>query len=110
MQIEGPFTIRVVDNAETQTRELHLSFTDEYQTQDHSTRVQSVRDHVQQLQSQIQAETDPSSLQGMTMILQITEQLLPHIESDEIPLDETIVIEIGPTSPFDNLLSSATLK
>jgi len=46
------------------------------------------------------------------MIAQVAQELYPHLESNEIPLEETIVIEIGPSqsSPFDDLLRGATLK
>ena len=36
--------------------------------------------------------------------------LLPHIEADEIPLNEMIVIELGPSAPFEHLLDNAILK
>ena len=39
--------------------------------------------------------------------VQILGQTLPHIDADKIPLEETI--EIGQTSPFDQLLNKATL-
>ena len=110
MLIEGPFNIQVVDNSDSGNRELHLSFVTEFQNQDLETRCSSLRDHIARLQDESQATDDPATQQGMLTILQIAEQLLPHIESDDMPLNETIVIEMGPSSPFDQILSSATLK
>ena len=48
----------------------------------------------------------------MITIMQVSQELMTHLKSDEIPLDKTIVIEIGPiqTSPFDDLLRGATIK
>ncbi|MCW8956261.1 MAG: hypothetical protein OQL09_05210 [Gammaproteobacteria bacterium] len=110
MQIEGPFTIRVVDNADNQSRELQLSFTQEYKAQEIEARIESFRQYIVNLQKSIEQESDPAAQQGMLMILQISEQLLPHIETDEIPLNEMIAVEMGPASPFDHLLNKAQIK
>lgn len=110
MQIEGPFNIRVVTNEDSQTRELQLSFNAAFQQKTLQQRLEEFRQHIVDLQHSIQDTDDEASQQGMLTILQISEQLLPHLEADEIPLEETIVIEIGPASPFDQILSSAKLK
>ena len=85
-------------------------FTDSFQHLDHENRVAEFNDHINILRQQIQTTDDPATQQGMLAILQISEELLPHLVDDEIPLEETIVIEIGQTSPFDHLLSGAKLK
>ncbi len=110
MQIEGPFNINVVDKSDSQSRELQLTFTTEFQNLSLDKRISEFKDHLIQLQQNIQSTEADAEKQGMLTILQIAEQILPHVESDEIPLQETIVIEIGPSSPFDDLLRSATLK
>jgi len=110
MQIEGPFNIRVVTNEDSQTRELQLSFTAAFQQMNLQQRMEDFRQHMSDLQQSVTDTEDDATRQGMLTILQISEQLLPHMEADEIPLDETIVIEIGPSSPFDQILSSAKLK
>jgi len=112
MEIQGPFTIAVNDNNETGLRELHMGFKPAFQQQSLQSRLATVNSYLQELQKNIETETDANNQQGMITIMQISQELLPHLESDEIPLDETIVIEIGPiqTSPFDDLLAGATLK
>jgi len=110
MQIEGPFNIRVVTNEDSQTRELQLSFTAAFQQKNLQQRMEDFRQHISDLQQSVADTADEATRQGMLTILQISEQLLPHMEADEIPLDETIVIEIGPSSPFDQILNSAKLK
>ena len=89
-----------------------MGFKPAFQQQDLQSRLAAVKSHLLELQKNIEAETDANNQQGMITIMQISQELLPHLESDEIPLDETIVIEIGPiqTSPFDDLLAGATLK
>ena len=112
VEIQGPFTIAVNDNSETGLRELHLGFKPAFQQLDLSSRLNMLQDYLKDLQKDIEAETDANNQQGMITIMQISQELMPHLESDDIPLDETIVIEIGPiqTSPFDDLLRGATLK
>jgi len=112
MEIQGPFTIAINDNSETGLRELHLGFKPGFQQAELTDRISTVKEHLATLNKDIAAETDPNNQQGMITIAQITQELLPHLESNEIPLEETIVIEIGPSqsSPFDDLLRGATLK
>ena len=111
MEIQGPFTIAVNDNNETGLRELHIGFKPAFQQQALEKRLAAIKVYLTELQEKIEAETDANNQQGMITIMQISHELLPHLETDEIPLDETIVVEIGPiqTSPFDDLLRGATL-
>ncbi len=112
MEIQGPFTIAINDNSDTGLRELHLGFKPAFQQQDLDTRLNAVNTYLNELQQNIEATAEATEQQGMITIQQITQELLPHIASDDIPLDETIIIEIGPiqTSPFDDLLRGATLS
>ncbi|MDH5735962.1 MAG: hypothetical protein OEY87_07550 [Gammaproteobacteria bacterium] len=110
MQIDGPFSISIVNNAESHTRELHLKFYDSFQNSLLDDRIALFSNYIGSINTNLINEFDTQSRQGMETILQISEQLLPHIINDEISLDETIIIEIGPSSPFDHLLNSATLK
>lgn len=112
MEIQGPFTIAISDNSDTGLRELHLGFKPATQQLDLPTRITLIKDYLIELQRDIESEKDSTNQQGMITISQIVEELLPHLETDEIPLNETIVIEIGTaqSSPFDDLLRGATLS
>lgn len=112
MEIQGPFTIAVNDNSETGLRELHLGFKPAFQQLDLQSRLETLKDYQASLQADISSNADETNQQGMITILQISQELFPHLESDDIPLEETIIIEIGPSqsSPFDELLRGATLK
>lgn len=110
MQIQGPLRIKVVTNETSGSHELHLDFADDFRNLDPAQRTQGFREYIQGLHQDLQNAADSAEQQGMATVLQIAEQLLPHIDADEIELEETIIIEIGPTSPFDQLLDSATLK
>ena len=110
MLIEGPLTIEILDNSSADSRELEIKFTPEFQVLDLNARIERFKQHIDQLQKSIHSTDNPGEQQGMLAILQVCEQLLPHITTDEIPLTESITIEIGQTSPFDNILSSAILR
>lgn len=112
MEIQGPLSLSVIDNSDSGLRELHLGFKPAFQQLDLASRVDSIKSHLADLHQSIESETDSANQQGMVTIHQIVSELLPHLEKDEIPLNETIIIEIGPSqsSPFDDLLRGATLK
>jgi hypothetical protein len=112
MEIQGPFTIAINDNSETGLRELHLGFKPGFQQLELAERLTTLNDYLASLNNDISTEADPDNQQGMILIAQVAQELYPHLESNEIPLDEMIVVEIGPSqsSPFDDLLRGATLK
>lgn len=110
MQIVGPFSISIVDNEQSGNRELHLAFKPGFQGASLDDRHAQLNTYLQELASGIQQSEDPASQQGMLLIQQIAEELRPHIQADEIELDETIIIELGVSSPLDKLLGSAILK
>lgn len=95
MDIPGPFTIVMNDNSETGLRELHLGFKPEFQQLQKAERLTVLKDYLSVLHNDIANETDPDNQQGMITIAEIAQELYPHIESNEIPLEETVVIEIG---------------
>jgi len=107
MQINGPFSINIINNSATQSRELHLKFKPAFQRQPLAARYKTMQDHIKNLQQEVEQQAEGATRQGMLMMLQIVEELCPHIEQDEIPLDETIVIEMGASSPLDKLLQGA---
>lgn len=112
MEIEGPFTITINDNNETGVEELHLRFKPDFQQLPLEERLETLQQYLTELQHNIARENNEANRQGLLSIAQITEQLYPHLEADEIPLQETTVIEMLPSqlSPLQSLLSSARLK
>jgi hypothetical protein len=112
MEIQGPFTIAINDNSETGLRELHLGFKPGFQQLELADRLATLKSYIDQLNKDIATEIDAKNQQGMLTIAQIAQELYPHLKTNEIPLDETIIVEIGPSqsSPFDDLLRGATLK
>ncbi len=103
MEISGPLTIGVIDN-DTGGRELHLSFNPDFRVLNLSQQKESFQDFIKTLINEIHKldASDPNR-QGMTTILQICEEIQPHIEANELPLEETIVVNIQTHSPFGNI-------
>lgn len=103
MEITGPLTIGVIDN-DTGSREIHLGFKPEFRILHLQQQSEKFQEFITTLINEIHKldESDPNR-QGMTTILQICEQLQPHIDANELPLEETIVVNIQTHNPFGNI-------
>jgi len=103
MEITGPLNIGVLDN-DTGGRELHLSFRPEFRILNVQQQSENFQTFIKTLINEIhKLDEDDGNRQGMTTILQICEQLQPHIEANELPLEETIIVNIQTSSPFGNI-------
>lgn len=111
MEIDGPLKIGIVTKDNSLDREIHVDFTDTFQSLTLSKQGQVFSQYVKQLKSQSEAiAEDNQERQGMLMVLQIAEQLAPHIRAGEIPLNETIVVEVNSESVLGNLISGRSLN
>ena len=89
-------------------RELHFSFTPAFQNMDVDQRLETLRAYIESLVKQSKSMQEESAQRGVITVIQITEQLLPHIKSDSLPLNETLIVELGEDaegSSLDELLS-----
>lgn len=97
MLIEGPLKISVVDKADGLGRELHLDFTNDFRSLSLAKQSRAFQAYAVQLRETVsELQDDSANRQGMLTILQIVEQLLPHVASGDLVLEETIVVEIQP--------------
>jgi len=106
MSVTPPFDIAVHDPKPT-LRELHLSFTSAFQAMDVDQRLEALRAYVESLIKQSESLQDENAQRGVITVIQITEQLLPHIQSNSLPLHETLIVELGEDaegSSLDELL------
>ncbi len=106
MSVTPPFDIAVHDPKPT-LRELHLSFTSTIQAMDVDQRLEALRAYVESLIKQSESLQDENAQRGVITVIQITEQLLPHIQSNSLPLHETLIVELGEDaegSSLDELL------
>jgi len=107
MEITGPLNIGVLDN-DTGGRELHLSFRPEFRVLNLQQQSATFQDFIKTLINEIsKLDASDTNRQGMATILQICEQLQPHIDANELPLEETIVVNIQSQSPFGNIKISS---
>ena len=95
MEIQGLFKIESMEDPNKRTRELHFTFAQEFKSLAQEQRNSSLEKYILLLKSDMEKTEDSASKQGMLTILQISEQLLPHIKANEIPLEETLVVEMG---------------
>lgn len=103
MEITGPLNIGVLDN-DTGSREIHLSFKADFRVLNLQQQSESFQEFIKTLINEIhKLDESDANRHGMTTILQICEQLQPHIDANELPLEETIVVNIQSHNPFGNI-------
>jgi len=109
MAIKIPFNIGFNENKQVSTGEIHLSFTAEFQGMDKDQRVKVYKAYLEHLIAQAQLAEDENSQKGIITVLQIADRLFPHLQADQIPLQETIIVEMGENaegSSLDELLNN----
>ena len=102
MLIEGPLKISVEDNSHG--HELRLEFTPEFKALNLQQQSDSFHEFIHYLKTEIDVleEKDPNR-QGMLTVQQIAEELLPHVEANEIPLEDAIIVNLEASSPFGKI-------
>lgn len=106
MLIDGPLKLQVIEN--DGNRELHIKFKEDYQQLDLQNRVEKMKQHLKDLHAYYHASSEAAEQQGMQMIIQVVSQIIPLIETDEMVNDETIILELGKTSPINDLINNVT--
>ena len=108
MEIDGPIKVGVVEPSPEGNYELHISFTDEFQRLDLAEQGPVFRDYLAELYQNVhRPDLDERTRQGMLLVQQVCEQLLEPIEAGELPLSETLVVEIqrAPGVDLSSLMS-----
>ena len=103
MEINGPFKIGTMQN-DVGGHELHLDFTAEFRALNPAEQADTFQKYVEALINEIaRLDENDANRRGMLTILQVAEQLMPHIQANEIPLEETIVVSLAQDNPFGNI-------
>ena len=107
MIINGPLRIRTETSDGEEKFNLSLSFTKEFQELDRTLQTADFTAYLEQLRTHSSTldEADPNR-QGMLIVLQVGEQLLPLIREGSLPLNETLEIEIQQKLPLTEFLSN----
>ncbi|MBU0499226.1 MAG: transcriptional regulator [Gammaproteobacteria bacterium] len=106
MQIQGPlkFSVAAAEGADA-GYELFLDFTEGFRHMTLEMQGAEFRNYLNYLgELLVSADLDERNRQGMLMVQQIAEQLLPHVENGELALNETINIHIRADSPQVSLV------
>jgi len=112
MDVVAPFDISVQD-PKPDLRELHFSFTADFQRMTLAERLEALRAYIKSLVKQAEMLVDPESQRGIVTVIQISEEIFPHIQSDNLPLHEVLIVEIGGAaegSSLDELLDNKLLN
>ena len=103
MKITGPLKIGILEN-DMGGREVHLDFNDDFRILNQSQQTDTFRAFIANLSKDIDALDDSNpDKKGMLTIHQICEQIMPHLEANEIPLEETIVVSFQSENPFGSI-------
>ena len=97
MDINGPIKVGVVEPSPEGDYELHIDFTDEFKAAELAAQGETFRAYLGELGAALKGDLAGRDAQGVMLIQQICEQLQPHVEAGEIPLSETLVIEVKRT-------------
>ena len=96
MKIDGPLLIKVVDDDVQNKRTLEINFADDFQQLQASSQIADMKKYIQSLFQSAQSLQDgQADKEGILLIMQICEQLLPLLQQDELDLAETISFEMG---------------
>lgn len=95
MEFQSPFIIETIEDVSKGVRELHFTFTQGFQSLNSTQQLTNFETYLAQLTTDMNETNDPAEKQGILTVLQISEQLLPHLKANEIPLHETIIVEMG---------------
>lgn len=106
MEIEGPLKYKIISYDDSDDREIHVDFKEEFQKLELNEQANQFTDHVSSLRSEAAAlEEGSEERKGMLFVLQFLEELVPHIQAGAVPLDEAIVVKLQEQSPLNNLIS-----
>jgi primosomal protein N'' len=96
MLIEGPLRISIAEPADGQGKILVIGFQPEFQKLDLSEQGQRFREYLATLEQGIAsiAQEDDRNRAGMLIVQQVAEQLLPHVETGELALEENMTVQI----------------
>lgn len=104
MDINGPLTVAVAEPTPGGDYQLHLTFNEDFRATDLVSQGQVFTAYVAELNSACaDPELDERTRQGMLLIEQIGEHLLPHVVAGDIPLSETLIIDVQ-RAPGVNLI------
>ncbi len=93
--IEGPLRISTETSEESSGFSLQFSFTEEFQKLELAEQVKEFASYLKKLQdASASLEASDPNQQGLLIVLQVGEQLLPLIEEGELPLSETLEVEV----------------
>ena len=96
MLIEGPMKITIAEPEDGEGKILIIGFQPEFQRLDQSAQTQKFQIYLEELDRNIAALAgrDERNRAGMLIVQQIAEQLMPHITSGELALEETMTVQI----------------
>lgn len=111
MKIDGPLRVSVLDDEIKNKRTLEIDFTETYQQLSVQQQSVEMRSYIQRLfQNAETLQAGDSNREGLLLIMQICEELLPYIQQQELDLSETITMELAARTSSEVSISLADFK
>mgnify|MGYP001544373526 CR=1 FL=1 len=97
MEINGPIKLCVVEPTPQGNYDMHIDFKDDFKAPGQAAQGETIRAYLAEIGAAQAGGLEERDAQGVMLIQQICEQLQPHVEAGDIPLTETLVIEVQRT-------------
>lgn len=95
MLIEGPLKVAIAEPADGNGKILVIEFQNDFQQLESSQQGSRFKEYLKNLDGDIAAlDVNSRDRAGMLIIQQIAEQLMPHIDSGDLALEENITVQI----------------
>jgi len=109
--MDGPLNFKIVSFDDSDDREIHADFKQEFQTLSLAEQGAQFSEHVRLLQTQAsRLGEDSQEKQGILFVLQFLEEMEPRIQAGEIPLNETIIVKMMEQPPLNKLISDLKIN
>ena len=104
MEIFGPLKIKMLDIPKESTREIHISFAEDFKTLTHDQRIKAFANYLAELKNAgEQTKEDSAEAEGVAIIFQFCEQVFPYIHNNELDLEATMIGSVAQNTSLSAL-------
>ncbi len=109
--MEGPLKFKIVSFDDSEDREVHVDFKQEFQQLSLEQQTAQFSEHVSSLKTKASGlSEDSQERQGIVFVLEFLEELEPRIRAGEIPLHETVIVKVMEQPPLTGLISKLQIN
>ena len=111
MCMDGPLKFQIVSFDDSDEREVHVDFKDEFQNLSLEQQAAQFSQHVRSLETRAAELSDDSDeKRGIVFVLEFLVELEPRVQAGEIPLNETVIVKVMEQAPLKQLISKLEIN